>query len=154
MNLNYSSAKTILHLYRKKIRKPKHDDASKEIKRCNFDFVKSRPIISNFEIVATQGGKNLNELFFNKMQKNQKIPIQAKQHQRKFSENEGKSFVEQFLLLKEIERKLSSSSLPEKSLMEEELKNKSEKKEFQSKGSCFRKAIVIKPIDPSYAHQK
>lgn len=116
--------------------------------------MKSRQCATNFEIVATQGGKNLNELFFNKMQKNQKTPVKTKQHPRKFSENEGRSFVEQFLLLKEIERKLSSSSLPEKSPMEEELRNKSEKKEFQSKGSCFRKAIVIKPIDPSYAHQK
>ena len=58
LNINYSSAKTILYLYRKKIKKGPFPQA-RESNRCSFKKVPSAVIIPKVELVLSQGGKEI-----------------------------------------------------------------------------------------------
>ena len=153
LNLNYSSAKTILHLYRKKIKKPTSDENFKDAKRCGYSAVSHK--LHQVEIVATQGGRDLKDIFFTHRtisllpQAPEPPKIRVKEESQ--IEKDGRSFVEKFLFYKELERKISveeekiiNSAVFAENVIKTEEKNK----------SLFRRAIIIKPIDPIYAFHK
>ena len=149
MNLNYSSAKTILHLYRKKIKKPKIEENSAGVKRCPFSEINLKNHVNPFEVIATQGGRDLKDLFFTQraIKIGRKIKEKAKivvKEEPKLKEEEGRSFVEKFLFYKEMETKFIVKEMPK---IVPKIEEKTSK-------TLFRKAIIIKAIDPLYLSNK
>jgi len=144
LNLNYSSAKTILHLYRKKIKKPKIEENSVDAQRCSFSEIILKHHVNPFEVIATQGGRDLKDLFFaqkaskigHKIREKAKIVVKEEPKPKE----EGRSFVEKFLFYKEMETKFIAKEMPK-------IVPKIEEKPLKS---LFRPAIIIKAIDPLY----
>jgi len=144
-----------LHLYRKKIKKPKIEENSKEAKRCCISTVNPKLQLKRIEVIATQGGRDLKDLFFTHRTvkvnpHNEEAKIVVKEEPQT-TVKDGRSFVEKFLFYKELERQLSVEEEKVKTsinyvanITKIEEKNK----------SLFRKAIIIKPIDPVYAFHK
>lgn len=150
--MNYSSAKTILHLYRKKIRKPKTENNSGEVKRCRLSVISSTQPNKIIEVIATQGGREITTLA--NSNKSDQTPLISNENRNinlsPQIQFEKRNFLEQFFLIEEIKRKISGAFSESTMDEEDHEKKEKEKKNFQSKGSCFRKPIIIKPIDPLY----
>ena len=95
MNINYCSAKTIIYSYRKKIKPILEENSS--VLRCSFKWIESSDEKNAISIVSLIGGRLMNAEACSDSQK-------ARAFFYQFEEN--KSFVEKFLLIKDIENEL------------------------------------------------
>ena len=141
--MNYSTAKTILHLYRKKQKK-----AGKKIReenRCNIKSFSSNDV-NNVEVVITQGGKIL--------QRNQ--PMMMKKAICKSKENEDEEkymnyqyhlnvLVQQYKMAQNMKVLVAKKAEIKPSNICQNVENKGEIREI--KDECWkRNVIIIKPI--------
>lgn len=131
-----------------KIKKPQIEEYSKELKRCNYSTLNSKNSFNHIEIVVTQGGRLLNdaifkENFFEIKPLVKKFITHIKEEPKKI-EAETMSYIQNYLLYKEIEEKLLTKkpNYPQKTLYHNI--------ESETTRNCYRKAIIIKPIDSDY----
>lgn len=129
--MNYSTAKTILHLYRKKL---KRGQKIKEEKRCLFSPLISKQSFNPVQICVTQGGKEVPSFeVFNRMGAYAERNIDPN-YLKAMEEQEKRNFEERLIKLKMFEE-LIRTQVQLQNTFQEKMKEK-----------CLRKVIIIKPI--------
>ena len=154
--MNYSTAKTILHLYRKKQKK-----GSKKIKeenRCHFKQLTSVPVSGFFEVVISQGGKQIttNSSQINRfqapsfgVQENQKPSCLGVQHKPIAKPSTGEmSFLLKLAICQHLQRNKAAAA--QKATIRPNCiqENARQKEQEQLKTETIkRNVIVIRPMD-------
>lgn len=129
--MNYSTAKTILHLYRKKLKK---GQKIKEEKRCLFSPLISQKNCNPVQICVTQGGKEVPSFeAFKRMGVYGEMNIDP-HYLKALEEQEKINFEERVIKLKIFEEMIRNQIQLQNTLQE------------KMKEKCLRKVIVIKPI--------
>lgn len=139
--MNYSTAKTILHLYRKK--QKKSAKKIKEENRCSFRCVNYAEKTNNLEVIVTQGGKFVQKNTQNNIWTHEK-PIakpKAKEDEKKYMDHQFhlKILLAQYKLMQ-----MKTTAAQKKEIIPSQI-NQNSKNINTSALTCKKNVIIIKP---------